>query len=84
MELTPRESRHVLAMLLEHLQKPDFALRWSWSPGDVALWDNRSVQHYAVPDYQSERVVHRIVVAGEATHGTGESLASRTRLSHSS
>ncbi len=58
-------SRHILAMLFEHIKAPDFNLRWRWSPGDVAVWDNRTVQHYAVPDYATSRVMQRIVVKGE-------------------
>lgn len=39
--------------------------RWSWQPGDVAIWDNRATQHYAVADYDDHhRVMHRITVAG--------------------
>ena len=68
-ELSPLESRHLLAMLFEHIKSPDFNLRWRWSPGDIALWDNRSVQHYAVPDYTTSRVVQRIIVAGERPKG---------------
>jgi len=68
-ELEPAESRHILDLLFEHIKSPDFSMRWRWSPNDVALWDNRSVQHYAVPDYTAERVVHRIVVAGERPRG---------------
>ena len=67
--LSPLESRHLLALLFEHIKSPDFSLRWRWSPGDVALWDNRMVQHYAVPDYDSPRVVQRIVVKGERPQG---------------
>jgi taurine dioxygenase len=68
-ELEPLESRHLLNLLFEHVRSPDFSLRWRWSAGDLALWDNRSVQHYAVPDYTTERIVHRIVVAGERPRG---------------
>jgi taurine dioxygenase len=68
-DLQPAESRHLLGMLFEHIKSPDFSLRWRWSANDVALWDNRSVQHYAVPDYTAERIVHRIVVAGERPFG---------------
>jgi taurine dioxygenase len=68
-ELEPAESRCLLDLLAEHIKSPEFCLRWRWSPNDLALWDNRSVQHYAVPDYTAERVVHRIVVAGERPRG---------------
>jgi taurine dioxygenase len=62
-------SRHILAMLFEHIKSPDFNLRWRWTEGDVALWDNRVVQHYAVPDYDSERVMQRIIIKGERPVG---------------
>jgi taurine dioxygenase len=68
-ELEPAESRHLLSLLFEHVKSPDFSLRWRWSANDIAVWDNRSVQHYAVPDYTTERLVHRIVVAGERPYG---------------
>jgi len=70
-ELEPVESRHLLALLFEHIKSPEFAMRWRWTPGDVAMWDNRAVQHYAVPDYDSERVMQRIVVAGDRPYGPG-------------
>lgn len=69
LELEPAESRHVLDLLFAHIRSPDFSLRWRWSADDVAVWDNRSVQHYAVPDYSAERVVQRIVVAGDRPYG---------------
>lgn len=42
-------------------------VRWRWSPGDLAIWDNRSTQHYAVSDYPHDvpRRLHRVTVAGE-------------------
>jgi taurine dioxygenase len=40
-------------------------MRWHWTPMDVAMWDNRVVQHYAVPDYETERVMQRIIIAGD-------------------
>jgi alpha-ketoglutarate-dependent taurine dioxygenase len=63
-ELTPVESASVLSMLFRHVEKPDFCMRWHWTANDIALWDNRSVQHYAVPDYTTPRVMQRIVLAG--------------------
>jgi alpha-ketoglutarate-dependent taurine dioxygenase len=68
-ELTPAESEHICALLREHLKSPDFAMRWHWSPNDLAFWDNRSVQHYAVPDYTSARIMQRVVTQGEVPVG---------------
>lgn len=64
LEIEPPESDAVLAMLFRHISSPDFSLRWRWQLGDVAFWDNRSVQHYAVPDYESGRIMERIVLEG--------------------
>ncbi|HEY6798976.1 MAG TPA: TauD/TfdA family dioxygenase [Kineosporiaceae bacterium] len=41
-------------------------MRWSWRPGDIAIWDNRATQHYAVDDYgDAPRLLHRVTVAGD-------------------
>jgi taurine dioxygenase len=64
LELDRLESAAVLAFLFRHVERPDFAMRWKWTPGDMAFWDNRAVQHYAVPDYQTTRKMQRIVLAG--------------------
>jgi sulfonate dioxygenase len=49
-ELNGQESRHILAFLREHLlQADDLTVRWKWTPGAVAFWDNRSVAHRAIP-----------------------------------
>lgn len=64
LELEPSESAAVLSMLFRHIERPDFTMRWRWSQNDLAFWDNRSVQHYAVPDYQTTRCMQRIVLAG--------------------
>jgi taurine dioxygenase len=68
-ELTPAESDRILALLFDHVQSPDFTLRWRWTANDVAFWDNRCVQHYAVPDYDTERVMQRVVLAGDRPCG---------------
>jgi alpha-ketoglutarate-dependent taurine dioxygenase len=64
-ELSPAESSSVLSFLFEHVKSMDFNLRWRWSVNDVAMWDNLAVQHYAVPDYDSERIVQRVQLAGD-------------------
>lgn len=65
-ELIPIESMQVLTALFMHIRTPDFQCRWRWSANDLAFWDNRCVQHYAVPDYEEARVMQRIELAGEA------------------
>ena len=64
-ELPERESAMVLEFLYDHVASPDFQVRFTWTPGAVAMWDNRCTQHYAVLDYDSLRVMHRVVVEGD-------------------
>jgi taurine dioxygenase len=63
-ELSAAESAAVLGVLFRQVDSPLFTVRWKWAPGDIAFWDNRSTQHFAVPDYDTPRVVQRIVLAG--------------------
>ena len=65
-DLPAAESRAILAFLYEHIKSPEFQVRLRWQPGDIAFWDNRAVQHYAVPDWSGRRVMQRIAIAGEA------------------
>ena len=67
--LTSAESEALLSMLLEHVGSPAFQCRHRWSPGTLTMWDNRCVQHYAVPDYTSRRVMHRLPVTGTKPTG---------------
>ena len=53
--LRREESRALLDLLYRHIQQPEFCVRWKWSEGAVAFWDNRCTQHYAVNDYRPER-----------------------------
>lgn len=69
-ELSPIESMQVLTALFMHIRTPEFQVRWHWTANDLALWDNRSVQHFAVPDYEEDRVMQRIELAGEQPVGS--------------
>jgi len=63
--LSPVESDAILAMLHAHATRPDFTCRVSWEPGQVTIWDNRSVQHYAIDDYRDhERLLYRVTLEG--------------------
>ena len=57
-ELAEDESRVVLSFLLDHIKRPDFQVRFTWSPNAMVLWDNRCTQHYAVPDVPGHRRRH--------------------------
>jgi taurine dioxygenase len=64
--LPPAESRMILDFLYEHIKSPEFQVRLRWNAGDIAFWDNRAVQHYAVPDWTGRRVMQRVAIAGAA------------------
>ena len=37
-----------------------------WEAGDIVMWDNRCVMHYAVHDYgEMPREMHPVTIAGE-------------------
>ena len=76
-----RESDRLLRYLFDHMERPEFQVRFRWRLGSVAMWDNRVTQHYAVNDYHPERrVMHRVTVVKDrrAQDGwlPGERLAS--------
>lgn len=65
-ELEPAESEAILKLLFSHATRPEFTLRWRWQENDVAFWDNRVTQHYAVDDYRPQRrVMHRATIVGD-------------------
>ena len=56
--------------LLRYLQSqafiPEFQVRWRWQPNSVAMWDNRSTQHYAAMDYPPcHRKMERAGIIGD-------------------
>lgn len=64
--LTERENATVLPFLIDHVRSPDFQCRFRWERDSVAFWDNRAVQHYAVPDYAERRIMHRVTIRDRA------------------
>src|SRR5215213_3267877 len=64
--LNTSESTALFHLLQNRITKLENTIRWTWEHGDVAVWDNRATQHYAVADFGEEpREVRRITVAGD-------------------
>ncbi len=58
-------SMALFQLLQNHITKLENTVRWTWDEGDVAMWDNRATQHYAVADFgTAPREMRRITVAG--------------------
>ncbi len=64
-ELPEPESEAVLRFLFEHVRTPEFQVRFKWDESSVAFLDNRCAQHYAVPDYDERRILHRVTIEGD-------------------
>ena len=68
--LTVPESLKLFETLQAYVTRPENTVRWAWRVGDVAIWDNRATQHYAVADYGSQhRVVRRVTLQGDVPVG---------------
>lgn len=66
------ESDELLEILYRQMTRPEFQVRFRWTPGAVAFWDNRATQHYASSDYHPQRrVMDRISIAGDRPFGLG-------------
>ncbi|MED5812559.1 TauD/TfdA family dioxygenase [Mycolicibacterium sp. 050232] len=64
--LDSHESATLLELLQRRITVPENTVRWNWTLGDVAIWDNRATQHRAVDDYDDQRrVMHRVTLAGD-------------------
>lgn len=63
--MSERESEAILRLLIDHVRDPAFQCRFQWDLNSIAFWDNRSVQHYAVPDYRERRIMNRVTIVGD-------------------
>ena len=64
--LTSEASNHIYAVLQGYVTALENTVRWRWRAGDVAIWDNRATQHYAINDYGDQtRVMRRVTVQGD-------------------
>jgi taurine dioxygenase len=64
------ETADLLRLFQTRIERPDNTFRWNWNDGDVAIWDNRSTQHYGVADFGNQyRRVNRVTLAGDIPVG---------------
>ena len=65
--MTREESMPLLMRLFAHAIDASRVHRFAWTPGSVAIWDNRATWHFALNDYQGHyRLMHRITLSGDA------------------
>ena len=65
-ELSHEESDAVLRFLVSWVASPRFTVRYRWSPGTIAMWDNRCTQHHVLNDFEGERVIQLVTVMGDS------------------
>jgi taurine dioxygenase len=64
------ESDELLRLLYRQVTRAEYQVRFRWTEGAVAFWDNRATQHYASNDYfPQRRVMDRISIAGDRPYG---------------
>jgi taurine dioxygenase len=60
---------HLLNYLVSQACIPEYQVRWRWKPNSIAIWDNRSTQHYAVMDYPPcHRKMERAGIVGDVPY----------------
>jgi taurine dioxygenase len=60
------DSNNLLSYLFNFMNKPQYQVRFKWTPNTLALWDNRCTMHYAIGDYMPHRrVMNRITVLND-------------------
>ncbi len=65
--MDPDEASGLIEALADHIVKPEFIYQHTWRPGDFVMWDNCTVQHKAVLDYDlpQRRLMWRTTVKGD-------------------
>jgi alpha-ketoglutarate-dependent taurine dioxygenase len=69
-DMDEREGRSLLDTLFHQALIPEYQFRHHWAPHTIAMWDNRSTQHYAVNDYYPQRrFMERVTIRGGPVTG---------------
>lgn len=72
-DMPEAQSNGLLHLLYEHMTRPEFVVRHHWSPGTLAMWDNRATMHFGIFDYEGDtRVMHRVTLRGDRPVGPSQ------------
>jgi len=68
-ELSFEESKNLLDFLRAYATHPRFTVRYAWTKGTIAIWDNRCTQHSVLNDFEGLRVIQRVTILGDLPEG---------------
>lgn len=74
------EAEGILAFLFDWFKKPEFMVHHQWEKDGLAIWDNRSTQHYALADYWPYERVNQRVTFDDPKHTSKESRKNKKIL----
>jgi len=71
--MAPDAAFKLIDELYDHATQPKYEYRHKWLPGDMVIWDNRSVMHQANPDFDPTeyRYLYRIMLKGAPLQAAG-------------
>lgn len=69
-EMNATESEVLLGYLTKWIANPRFTIRYRWTEGTIAIWDNRCTQHFVLNDFTGERIIQRVTVMGDKPAGS--------------
>ncbi len=68
-EMNATESDAMLSYLTRWVSNPRFTVRYHWTEGTIAIWDNRCTQHFVLNDFEGERIIQRVTIMGDKPCG---------------
>jgi taurine dioxygenase len=81
-DMDERDSRSLLDALFQQALIPEYQFRLRWQPHTLAMWDNRSTQHYAIHDYYPQRrFMERVTICGGPVTGVEGASSAGARKS---
>ena len=68
-EMSHEESEALLGLLTGWVKQARFTVRYRWTEGTIAMWDNRCTQHSVLNDFEGERIIQRATIMGDQPEG---------------